>query len=158
VARAVRILNLAKLDKKLKRLPEAAVIEIRAAMEASANEIVAMMKRLVPVGDYAGGGELRDSIGWTWGKKPKYAQALAVAKSKLGGKLTITIYAGNSRVRYAHLVEFGTAPHKIGDGQHPGAKKQPYFFVSWRALRKPAKSRINKAVRTSAKKVAASKQ
>lgn len=156
MARAVTILNLAKLDKKLRRLPEAAVTEIRAAMEVGAKEIVAMMKRLVPEDS----GELRDSIGWTWGKKPKYAQALAVAKSKLGGQLTITIYVGNSKVRYAHLVEFGTAPHINGGlfagTKHPGSKASPFFFVSWRALRKPAKARISKAIRSSAKKVAAS--
>ncbi|MCW0235278.1 MAG: HK97 gp10 family phage protein [Ferrovibrio sp.] len=155
MARTVTILNLAKLDKKLRRLPEAAVTSIRAAMEAGAIEIVAMMKRLAPEDS----GDLRDSIGWTWGKKPKYAQAIAVAKSKLGGQLTITIYAGNERVRYAHLVEFATAPHINGGmfpgTQHPGTKAQPFFFVSWRALRRPAKTRINKAIRTSVKKVAA---
>lgn len=154
MAKTVTIMGLAKLDKKLRKLPEAALIAIRAAMEAGAIEIVAMMKRLVPEVS----GDLRDSIGWTWGKKPKYAQALAVAKSKLAGQLTITIYAGNEKVRYAHLVEFATAPHINGGlfagTEHPGTKAQPYFFVSFRALRKPAKARISKAIRDSAKRVA----
>lgn len=157
MAKAVTIMGLARLDRKLRKLPEAAAAAIREAMESGAKEIVAMMKRLAPEDS----GDLRDSIGWTWGKKPKYAQAMAVAKSKLAGQLTLTIYAGNAKVRYAHLVEFATAPHINGGlfagTGHPGTKAQPFFFVSWRALRKPAKAKIGKAIRESAKKVAASK-
>jgi len=124
-------------------------------MEQGANEIVDMMKSLVPVDS----GELRDSIGWTWGKRPKYSQAIAVVKSKLAGDLTITIYAGNSKVRYAHLVEFGSAPHINGGmfkgTQHPGTAKQPFFFVSWRTNKKRVKSRISRAINKAAKEVAA---
>jgi len=149
----VKIKGLKKLNAKLKKLPPAAEKAIREAMEKGANEIVAMMKSLVPVDS----GELRDSIGWTWGERPRYSQALATVKSK-DGKLTLTIYAGNARVRYAHLVEFGAAPHIAGGmfkgAQHPGAPAQPFFFVSWRALRRRTKSRITRAITKSAKEVA----
>ena len=149
-----KILNLARLDRKLKRIPEAAKELIKPAMEQGANEIVDMMKSLVAVDS----GELRDSIGWTWGKKPKYAQAIAVMKSKMGGDLTITIYAGNNKVRYAHLVEFGARPHVAGGmfagAEHPGAPAQPFFFVSYRANRKKVKSRIRRAITKAAKEVA----
>lgn len=155
MARGATILGLARLERKLKRMPEVAKATIKQAMEQGANEIVDMMKSLAPVDN----GDLRDSIGWTWGKKPKYAQAIAVAKSSLADDLTITIYAGNSKVRYAHLVEFGTAPHVVGGmfkgAQHPGTKAQPFFFVSWRANQKKVKSRVRRAITKAAKQVAA---
>ena len=62
-----KIQGLDRLNRKLAKLPAVAKQMIRQAMEAKANEIVAMMKNLVPVDD----GTLRDSIGWTWGKAPK---------------------------------------------------------------------------------------
>jgi HK97 gp10 family phage protein len=155
MASSVTILGLDALDRKLKRMPAVAKERIRKAMAEGADEIVAMMKSLVPVES----GELRDSIGWTWGKKPKYAQAIAVAKSKMADELTLTIFVGNARVRYAHLVEFATRAH-INQGlfpgtQHPGTKAQPFFFVSWRALKRPVGNKIRRSIRAAARQVAA---
>lgn len=151
-----KILGLARLNKKLQKLPAAAEAAIKSAMEQGANEIVALMKSLVPVDS----GDLKDSIGWTFGERPKYSQAIASVKSA-DGKLVITIYAGNSKVRYSHLIEFGTAAHVNGGlyagTQHPGTKAQPFFFVSFRALRRRTKSRISRAITKSAKSVAAGK-
>lgn len=148
------ILGLARLNRKLKKLPVQAEKRIKEAMEEGANEIVAMMKSLVAVDS----GDLRDSIGWTWGDRPKYSQVLATVKSK-DGKLVLTIFVGNTKVRYAHLVEFGTAAHinggKFAGTEHPGTAAQPFFFVSWRALRRRTKSRISRAITKSAKEVAA---
>jgi len=147
------VLGLKSLNRKLKALPALAEAAIKLAMEQGADEIVAMMKRLVPVDN----GDLRDSIGWTWGDAPSYSQRIGAVKSKTGN-LKITIYAGNSKVRYAHLVEFGSAPHINGGvfagTQNPGAKAQPFFFVSFRALRRRTKSRITKAINKSAKQIA----
>lgn len=154
MARSTTIIGLDRLNKKLKKLPPAAEKRIKEAMETGANEIVALMKSLVAVDS----GDLRDSIGWTWGERPKYSQAIATVKSS-SGKLALTIYAGNSKVRYAHLVEFGSAPHinggQFAGTQHPGTTARPYFFVSWRALRRRTKSRITRAITKSAKEVAA---
>lgn len=151
---AKTIIGLDRLNKKLQKLPAAAETAIRAAMEQGANEIVALMKSLVPVDS----GDLKDSIGWTFGERPKYSQAIATVKST-DGKLTLTIFAGNSKVRYSHLIEFGTAAHINGGmfagTMHPGTKAQPFFFVSWRALRRRTKSRITRAITKSAKEVAA---
>ncbi|KAB2716669.1 HK97 gp10 family phage protein [Brucella intermedia] len=145
--------GLKSLNRKLKALPALAEAAIKLAMEQGAEEIVAMMKRLVPVDN----GDLRDSIGWTWGDAPSYSQRIGAVKSKTGN-LKITIYAGNSKVRYAHLVEFGSAPHINGGmfagTQNPGAKAQPFFFVSFRALRRRTKSRITRAINKSAKQIA----
>lgn len=147
------ILGLSKLNRKLAKLPAAAEKRIKEAMGQGADEIVALMKSLVAVDS----GELRDSIGWTWGDAPKYSQKIASVKSS-DGKLVITIYAGNSKVRYAHLVEFATRSHENA-GQfpgttHPGTMAQPFFFVSYRALRRRTKSRITRAINKSAKEVA----
>lgn len=150
----MKVLGLEKLSRKLKKLPAAAEKRIKEAMEVGANEIVALMKSLVAVDS----GELRDSIGWTWGDAPKFSQKIATVKSA-DGKLVITIYAGNSKVRYAHLVEFSTRAHQnagqFAGTQHPGTSAQPFFFVSYRALRRRTKSRITRAITKSAKEVAA---
>lgn len=165
-----KILGLEKLQRKLGRLAQAAVAPIEAAMEEQADTIVAMMKSLVPEDS----GALRDSIGWTWGEVPKYAQT---GKRRTGSqkrarrnalrtgyastdKITITIYAGSEFVRYAHLVEWGAAPHiaggKFAGAQHPGATAQPFFFVSWRANKHGAGRAVVAAVKQSVRQVAAS--
>lgn len=149
------IKGLDKLITKLKKLPEAAEKEIKIAMEQGAEEVVAMMKSLAPVDD----GDLQMSISWTWGEAPKYSQKIASVKSK-DGRLAITIFAGNTKVRYAHLVEFGTAPHINGGifagTKNPGARKQPFFYVAFRAKRRKIQSRISRAITKSANQVAGS--
>ncbi|MGV2128120.1 HK97 gp10 family phage protein [Agrobacterium vitis] len=150
-----KILNLAKLDRKLKRLPDVAKTHVRSEMGKVADTIVSMMKSLVPKVD----GALRDSIGWTWGKAPQGASVVAVAKSTLGSDLTITIYAGSTEAYYARWVEFGTAAHINGGmfkgSKNPGTNARPYFYVSWRANKKSAVRAVRKATRESARKVAA---
>lgn len=149
-----KLLNLVRLDRKLKRLPLVASQKIRLAMESIAVDIVAMMKSLVAKED----GDLMESIGWTWGKAPKGALAVASVNASLGGDLTITIYAGSSEAYYARWVEFGTARHqnkgKFEGTVHPGTAAQPYFYVSFRANRKPGLRAIRKATRDAAKQVA----
>lgn len=150
-----KILNLDRLNRKLAKLPAVAKQMIRQAMEAKANEIVAMMKNLVPVDD----GTLRDSIGWTWGKAPKGSLTLASVQATGDNGMTLTIYAGNKEAFYARWVEFGTARHENGglfEGSiHPGTTAQPFFFVSWRANKRRTVRAVRKASRDSAKKVAA---
>lgn len=136
----VRILNLARLEQKLRALPDSVKAPIRAELQRAAEDIVSMAKSLVPVDS----GDLRDSIGWTFGKAPRGAMVLAQAEARLGGELTATVFAGNNKAFYARWVEFGTQKMVA----------QPYFFVSYRANRNRAKSRIRKAVRDSARRVA----
>lgn len=134
----VTVSRRAELSKKLAALPKAVKEEIRAALSTSAQEIVAVAKRLVPVDR----GDLRDSIGWTFGKAPKGSISLAEANF---GDLSVTVFAGNEKAFYARWVEFGTVKMRA----------HPYFFVSYRAVRKRAKSRISRATTKAAKKVAA---
>lgn len=137
-----KILNLAKLDRKLARIPKVTRDHIRADMEKIAGEIVGMMQRLAPKDQ----GDLAASIGWTWGKAPKGATIIAAVKSSLGGDMTITIYAGSKDAYYARWQEFGTQDMPAS----------PYFFVSWRASKKEAVRRIRKATRVAVRKVASS--
>lgn len=138
----VKILNRARLERKLSSMSANAKREIRAALEASAAEIVALAKSLVPVGDT---GELRDSIGWTWGRAPKGSMTLGrAAADSLGADLTITIYAGNSEAFYARWVEFGTEK----------AAAQPYFYPAYRALRRRVRSRTRRAVNKAGRQAA----
>ncbi|EPE99533.1 HK97-gp10 family putative phage morphogenesis protein [Rhizobium grahamii] len=151
-----KIEGLKRLQAKLDRLPAKVKQRIRDAMEAGAQEIVDLAKSLVPDDT----GELRDSIGWTYGRAPKGAMTLATVEST-GGDLTITIYAGNSEAFYARWVEFGTSAHVAG-GKFAGAKipaqpARPYFYVSFRAKRKRVKGRITRAINKAAKDVAAGK-
>ena len=150
-----KIEGLDRLKRKLAKLPAVAKQMIRQAMEAKANEIVAMMKNLVPVDD----GTLRDSIGWTWGKAPKGSLTLASVQATGDNDMTLTIYAGNKEAFYASWVEFGTARHENGGlfagSIHPGTTAQPFFFVSWRANKRRTVRAVRKASRDAAKKVAA---
>lgn len=162
---AAKVFGLSKLQKKLKRLPDVAKAEIRKALEKSADEMVSMMKSLVPVDS----GDLKRSIGWTWGKAPKGSISVAsVTAANLGDQLTLTIYAGDDKAFYARWVEFGVVAQSAGfkvtnasgrvrtSGRTTnGAKAQPFFFPSYRANKKRAKSRISRAINKSAKQVAA---
>jgi HK97 gp10 family phage protein len=154
-----KIEGLDRLNRKLARLPIVAQRKIRDAMSDGADEIVAMMKALVPVDS----GDLKDSIAWTWGSAPKGALTLATVRGRgirsTGSENTITIYAGNSEAWYARFVEFGTAAHTAG-GMFAGATipaipASPFFFVSYRANRKRVKGRITRAINKAAKEVAA---
>lgn len=139
------ISGLEQLRAKIRALPDAARAEIRRAMEQGADEMVGMAKRLVPVDS----GALRDSIGWTWGEPPK--GSITLAKSDPNAE-AITIYAGSRDKSlgdrdafYVRWVEFGTVSQAA----------QPFFFPSFRALRKRVKSRNTRAVSKAFKKVAA---
>lgn len=144
-----RFQNRQKVVNRLKRLPDAMKTKIRAAMAKGADEIVSMQRRLVAVDS----GDLRKTIQWNWGaRKIRYSQGSS--KSPAFG---LTISAGGQvagvDVRYAHIVEFGAAPHVIGGifkGQgvmHPGIDAQPFFYPSYRAKKKSFRNRYRRAMR-----------
>nr|WP_278520720.1 HK97-gp10 family putative phage morphogenesis protein [Brucella anthropi] len=142
MATYAKVIGVAKLRRKLEALVAVGRDEIKRAMETSADEIVALAKNLVPVDK----GDLKDSIGWTWGKAPKGAMTLGTVQSnEVDSGFTITIFAGNSEAYYSRWVEFGTQKMTA----------QPYFYPSYRALRRRSKSRVTRAVTKAIKKVAA---
>ena len=119
-----------QLKKKLTvSIPAKVEAATRKAMEKGAEELVQMMRRLVPVDS----GDLRDSIAWAWGEAPKGAVVLAESAPTERG-LKITVYATDFKARW---IEFGTI--KMG--------ARPFFFPSYRALRKRIKSRITREMK-----------
>lgn len=150
------------LFRKLTVMPDAVKLAVRDAMAKQAEECVDMMRRLAPKES----GALAASIGWTWGGKvPQGAIGIAAVGS---GEMSITIFAGSKTAYYARWMEFGTSPHSLVKGsgnasgkgrseygaRHPGTVAQPFFFPSWRALRKTIRRRIQAATRAAVKKVA----
>lgn len=130
---------------RLAKIPARATQAARVAMEQGAEEMVQMMRRLAPVDD----GELRASINWKWGDAPP--GTFEITKIK-GGKragqevaaLRVSIYANakDSKGRpYASWVEFGTK----------NAAANPFFWPSYRALRKRVMGRIIRAIRKAIK-------
>ena len=150
----VTIIGKDRLLRKLKAFPPRAETLIRAAMVDSAEQTVSMMKSLVPVD----GGDLQMSISWTWGDAPKGSLKIGQIKSAQGN-MRITIYAGGGDAWYSRFVEFGTSPFtsggKFAGAANPGVRAQPFFFVSARAMRKPTKGRISRAITKAAKDIAA---
>lgn len=146
-----------KLKRKMMTFPRLARQEIAKAMEQSADEMVRLAKSLAPVDD----GDLRASIGWTWGEAPQGSMAIGGVRreGKGTGNMQITVYAGNSTAFYARWVEFGTSPHPQGGmfagTQHPGTRGTGFFFGSYRAMRKRFRSRTTRALRRAARTAAA---
>lgn len=151
---ATKIQNRERLLAKMRALPAEVRSSIKQALAQGADEITEMQKRMAP----AKSGDLRNSIKQTWGGDKERYSSLSVGAGGGDPDLTVRISAGNSKVRYAHLVEFGTAPHinggKFAGSQHPGTTAQPFFYPPYRALRKRVKSRISRATTKAAKKVA----
>ncbi|MBD3785635.1 MAG: HK97 gp10 family phage protein [Sphingomonadales bacterium] len=145
-------------------IPSLIMAEVRPVMEASAQELVDLMKTLVPVED----GNLRDSIGWAWGNAPKGSIALDSIEARKNAENRIVIFAGNELAYYARFVEFGTSPHSVSeradlsasaksgseqDGiMHPGSAAHPFFWPAYRALKAKIRRRITAAVRSGIKK------
>lgn len=163
-----KVTGLRSLEAKLKRIPKAARSAIKQALAEGADDMVSTMKSLAPVSSSGSHGwqpgMLRESVVATFGdgSVPKYA-AFRTRRGRRAIKsndpdLSVTISAGNTDVRYAHLVEFGTKPHpnkgKFAGTMHPGTPPQPFFFPGYRAHKKSVKARITRAINRSAKKVA----
>lgn len=138
--------GLKQLSRRLKAIPVKARQAAEKSILKSADELADMQRRLSPVDD----GDLRESITVTppGATTPPYSQP---GGSKTAGPLQAIVTAGNSKVRYAHLVEFGAAPHIAGGifagAQHPGAPAQPFFWPSYRVLRKRIKNRTSRTIR-----------
>ena len=158
MAKGVKTSGRSALLRKLALLPDAARQEIAKAINQSAEEIAAAQRRQAPKRT---GALERSIVVSRGGAVPKYASVgRAGATDKGDPDLTVIVSAGNSAVRYAHLVEFGTAPHEnkgLYEGsQHPGAKAKPFFFPVYRSYRKRVKSRMTRATKKTARAVAAS--
>lgn len=140
-----------RLFEKLRKLAPSAEKALTEANGQAADEMVALARSFVPVRS----GKLRDSIVATpaGGTPPAHSQGAGV--SVPAGAAMVT--AGNSEVRYAALVEFGTQPHvnagQFAGSQNPGTRARSYFFTAYRLVRKGMRSRAGKAIGKSIKAV-----
>lgn len=136
--------GLDRLQRKLMQtIPARAIARTRAAMETGAAELVALMKSLAPKDK----GALAASINWTWGEAPAGSLVLASVGSNTYAAMRITIFAGDEstivtnkrgiRFQNAILQEFGTK----------NMPANPYFYVSYRALRRRIRSRITREMK-----------
>lgn len=157
-----KVQGLDRLKRKMARLRAQTETDVEPALVKAGEVVAAEQRRLAPKKT----GKLRDSIAVTTGAAAKYAAFQGSAADRKNRAVRIS--AGNSEVRYAHLVEFGTKPHKIKpknrealkmgsdefaiEADHPGAAAQPFFFPGYRATRKRARSIVGKAVRESVRK------
>ena len=127
-----------RLRARLAKIPDIAREAAAAAMEEGAQEIVDAMKMAAPIES----GDLRDSIGWTWGEVPAGSFMIdEISSGKNKGDqyatLRIKIYAGNKDAFYARFQEFGTRSQPA----------QPFFFVTYKRLKAEFRRRIRERVR-----------
>jgi HK97 gp10 family phage protein len=128
-----KIQGLDALKRKLAALPRETKREIRGVLEKSATEMVVLAKGLAPVDD----GNLQMSIRQQPGR-----HELAV-EVRAGGEMTTREVRAGSGVDYDYsiAVEFGTSD----------TAEQPFFWPSYRAIKRRAKNRATRAVRKAAR-------
>jgi HK97 gp10 family phage protein len=122
-----------RLNKRLAAVPKAVREAVQPALQKSGQELVDAMRQLAqPSRDT---GALIDSITMTPGgqQTPAYSQP--------GGSQTVPenavyVTAGNTDVRYPHLVEYGTSK----------AAARPFFWPAFRLLRKRIGNRTKRAI------------
>lgn len=124
--------GLSSFQKRMNAIPKAARKAVEPALMKSAYEIVDRMEELAPEDT----GDLVGSIAVTGPGQatPPYSQP---GGSTVVPENAAVITVGNTDVRYAHLVEYGTAR---------GAPAQPFFWPGFRLGRKRAINRIKRAV------------
>jgi HK97 gp10 family phage protein len=132
-----RSAQLERFKRRLDAIPSAVKNAVKPSLEKSGNELVAQMKRAVPIDT----GALRDSLTMTPSGQatPAYSQP---GGTHVVPENAVVVTAGNSDVRYAHLVEYGTTK----------ANAEPYFWPSLRALKDKIKRRTANAIRDAVRK------
>ena len=120
-----------RLTKRLSAIPKSVREGVTPALVKSADEIAGRMRTLAPEAT----GELKKSIAVTGPGQstPAYSQP---GGSQVAGENEVLITAGDTDVRYPHLVEYGTKD----------AQAQPFFFVSYRLGKKRAAGRVKRAI------------
>lgn len=128
--------GLSRFRQRMQAIPKAAREAVVPALVKGADEIADTQRRLAPVDD----GDLRDSIEVTRPGEgtPAYSQP---GGARVAGELEAIVTAGNSHVRYAHLVEHGTTK----------ATAQAFFWPGFRLERKRALTRIRRSITKSIK-------
>lgn len=142
--------------RRLKAIQAAPRPAIRAALKAGAEEITALQKQTAP----RDSGDLANSIGYTFGNYK--AENANVRGVHVGGDgdpdLTVTIHAGDAKAYYAAWVEHGTAARTAGgmfaSASVPAIRAQPFFYPSYRMLKRRTSGRITRAMNKAIKQAA----
>ena len=127
-----------RLQARMAAIPVAIRADVLPTLEKSGHELAARMKQLAETSRDSG--DLIDSIAVTMGGSvtPPYSQP---GGSMPVPPLGVAVTVGDSKVRYAHLVEYGTA--------HAAA--QPFFWPAYRLLKKRIANRVKRSIRKSTK-------
>ncbi|WP_312358130.1 HK97-gp10 family putative phage morphogenesis protein [Agrobacterium sp.] len=125
-----------RLKRRLNAIPAAVKDAVTPALSKSGAELADTMRRLAPVKT----GALRDSITVTLPGQatPPYSQP---GGSAVALENQVLVTAGNSDVRYPHLVEYGTSD----------TAAQPFFWPAYRLNKKRLTTRIKRAIRKAVK-------
>ncbi len=128
--------QLLRLERRLNAIPKAVRAAVAPALVKSGEELAGAMEHLAPKDT----GALAASVAVTppGATSPAYSQP---GGSRTAGELEVLVTAGNEDVRYAHLVEYGTS----------AAEAQPFFWPSFRLLKKRITNRIKRSVRKAVK-------
>jgi HK97 gp10 family phage protein len=120
-----------RFQARMNAIPKAVRLAVQPALMKGAEEIAAAARVLAPEDT----GDLKRSIAATGPNQatPPYSQP---GGSRVMGENQAAVTAGGPDVRYAHLVEYGTAE----------APAQPYFWPAFRSTRKRATSRIKRSI------------
>ncbi|MEM1287126.1 MAG: HK97-gp10 family putative phage morphogenesis protein [Pseudomonadota bacterium] len=123
--------GLARFQRRMQAIPKEVRDAVQPATLKGAEEMAAAMRQLAPERS----GALKDSISVTGPGKntPPYSHP---GGSRSVPENAAAVTAGDTNVRYAHLVEFGTN----------AAQAQPFFWPAFRVTRKRATNRIKRAM------------
>ena len=149
--RDVQVIGAREVEAALRGLPQKVQRRaMRRALNMAGTPIVRRARSLAPVDD----GDLRRSLGKkvTVDRNPAAHSVLKIGpRTKYPGKTP-----GKSPANYAHLVEFGTAAHKIparpilkigplvvrGVVSHPGSAAQPFLRPAFESTKAEALARF----------------
>ncbi|WP_292052148.1 HK97-gp10 family putative phage morphogenesis protein [Brevundimonas sp. UBA5866] len=144
--------NRDRLRRKLKAIPVEVRKAVRDQMRANGHDLAEMQRRLVPIDEM----DLHNSI-----------RTQDVSTST---RISIRNSVGGKRAHYARWVEFGTAsraaiparPSKRmrrtgvmtkAKAAHFGMTARPFFWPSYRALKRPMKRRVSAAARKAIRRI-----
>ncbi|NTI41604.1 HK97-gp10 family putative phage morphogenesis protein [Rhizobium rhizogenes] len=129
--------GLSRFQQRMKAIPKAVREAVVPALSQAAHELADDIEHLAPENT----GKLKNSIAVTPPGQSTPAYSVP-GGSQVAGPTEALVTAGDSDVRYAHLVEYGT----------PKAHAQPFFWPAVRLNSKRVSNRIKRAIGTAVRK------
>lgn len=125
-----------RLSRRLEAIPRNVKQAVAPALITAGRDLSVTMRLLAPEDT----GALKESVHVTAPGEttPAYSQP---GGSTVAGENQVLVTAGNSEVRYPHLVEYGTAD----------TPAQPWFWPAYRLNKKRIANKIKRAIRKAVK-------